>query len=131
VTAAFFVMALPHSDAFFVRAYPKGCTESFQDGHCKAFAYFGGVPTRISYDNSKVAVAAVAGARGRTPTREFLRLASHFLFGYRFCRVRWRRWRRRRPATASPRAAPGTPPAASRAAPATAGTAPSAPCRRR
>jgi len=88
VTAAFFVMTLPHSDAFFVRAYPKECTESFQDGHCRAFDYFGGVPTRISYDNSKVAVAAITGARGRTPTREFLRLASHFLFAHRFCRVR-------------------------------------------
>jgi transposase len=88
VTAAFFVMTLPHSDAFFVRAFPKECTESFQDGHVRAFEYFGGVPTRISYDNSKVAVAAITGARGRTPTREFLRLASHFLFAYRFCRVR-------------------------------------------
>jgi transposase len=88
VTAAVFVMTLPHSDAFFVRAFPKECTESFQDGHCRAFDFFGGVPTRISYDNSKVAVAAITGSRGRTPTREFLRLASHFLFNYRFCRVR-------------------------------------------
>src|SRR6516164_4208876 len=88
VTAAFFVMTLPHSDAFFVRAYPKECTESFQDGHVRAFDHFGGVPTRISYDNSKVAVAAITGARGRTPTRAFLRLASHFLFAHRFCRVR-------------------------------------------
>src|SRR5262245_63238366 len=88
VTAAFFVMTLPHSDACSVRVFPKECTESFQDGHVRAFAYFGGVPTRISYDNAKVAVAAVTGARGRTPTREFLRLASHFLFAYRFCRVR-------------------------------------------
>src|SRR5213079_659560 len=77
-----------HSDAFFVRAYPRECTESFQDGHVRAFDYLGGVPTRISYDNSKVAVAAVTGHRGRTPTREFLRLASHYLFAYRFCRVR-------------------------------------------
>ena len=75
VTAALFVMTLPHSDAFFVRAFPKECTESFQDGHVRAFEYFGGVPTRISYDNSKVAVAAITGPRGRTPTREFLRLA--------------------------------------------------------
>src|SRR6516165_9308019 len=88
VTAAFFVMTLPHSDAFFVRAFPRECTESFQDGHARAFDYFGGVPTRISYDNSKVAVAAITGVRGRTPTREFLRLASHFLFAHRFCRVR-------------------------------------------
>ena len=88
LTAAFFVMTLPHSDAFFVRAFPKECTESFQDGHARAFDYFGGVPTRISYDNSKIAVAAVVGQRGRAPAQEFLRLASHFLFGYRFCRVR-------------------------------------------
>jgi transposase len=88
VTAAVFVLTLPYSDAFFVRAFPKECTESFQDGHVRAFDYLGGVPTRISYDNSKVAVAAVTGHRGRTPTREFLRLASHYLFAYRFCRVR-------------------------------------------
>jgi transposase len=88
VTAAYFVMTLPHSDAFFVRAYPKECTETFQDGHVRAFEHFGGVPTRISYDNSRIAVAAIVGARGRTPTAEFLRLASHFLFAYRFCRVR-------------------------------------------
>jgi transposase len=88
VTAAVFVLTLPYSDAFFVRAFPKECTESFQDGHVRAFDFLGGVPTRISYDNSKVAVAAITGHRGRTPTREFLRLASHFLFAYRFCRVR-------------------------------------------
>src|SRR6476661_1683010 len=88
VTAAVFVLTLPHSDAFFVRAFPKECTESFQDGHVRAFEYLGGVPTRISYDNSKIAVAAITGHRGRTPTREFLRLASHYLFAYRFCRVR-------------------------------------------
>lgn len=88
VKAAYFVLTLPHSDAFFVRAFPRECTESFQDGHVRAFEYLGGVPTRISYDNSKIAVAAITGRRGRTPTREFLRLASHYLFAYRFCRVR-------------------------------------------
>ena len=40
------------------------------------------------YDNSKIAVASIVGHRGRTPTREFLRLASHFLFESHFCRVR-------------------------------------------
>src|SRR3712207_4164991 len=29
---AFLVMALPHSDAFFVRAYDRECTETFWDG---------------------------------------------------------------------------------------------------
>lgn len=88
VTAAFFVMTLPYSDAFFCCVFPRECTETFQEGHVRAFAYFGGVPTRISYDNSKIAVATIVGQRGAKPTREFLRLESHFLFEHRFCRVR-------------------------------------------
>lgn len=88
VTAALFVLALPHSDAVFVAAFPKECTETFQEGHVRAFRYLGGVPTRISYDNSRIAVATIVGGRGRTPTREFLRLQSHFLFAHHFCRVR-------------------------------------------
>lgn len=62
----FCVMPLPHSDAFFVQAFPRECTESFQKGHCRAFEFFGGVPTRISYDNSKIAVAKIVGRRGET-----------------------------------------------------------------
>lgn len=88
VTAAVFVLTLPHSDAFFVAAFPAECTETFQEGHARAFAHFGGVPARVSYDNSRLAVAAIVGQRGRTPTREFLRLQSHFLFEHHFCRVR-------------------------------------------
>ena len=84
--AHFAVMSLPYSDAFFVRAYPRECTESFQDAHAAACEFFGGVPTRIDYDNSKIAVRRIVGAERRL-TREFLRLESHFLFGHRFCRV--------------------------------------------
>jgi hypothetical protein len=40
------VMTLPYSDAFFVSAYPRECTETFQAGHVAAFEYFGGVPRR-------------------------------------------------------------------------------------
>ncbi len=32
VTAAYFVMTLPHSDAFFVRAFHKECTEKGLSG---------------------------------------------------------------------------------------------------
>ena len=66
-------MTLPYSDAFFMQAYPRECTESFQEGHKQAFEFFGGVPTRISYDNSKIAVAKITGSRDRKLTREFLR----------------------------------------------------------
>ena len=84
--AHFAVMSLPYSDAFFVRAYPRECTETFQDAHTAAFAFFGGVPVRTDYDNSKIAVARIVG-RERELTREFLRLEAHFLFRHRFCSV--------------------------------------------
>ena len=85
---AFFVMSLVYSDSFFVCVFPRECTESFQEGHRRAMEFFGGVPRRISYDNSKIAVSKIVGRRGETPTREFLRLQSHYLFDRHFCLVR-------------------------------------------
>jgi len=88
VQVALFVMTLPYSDAFFVQAFPRECTESFQEGHKRAISFFGGVPTRISYDNSKIAVTKITGSRERVLTREFLRLQSHYLYEAHFCLVR-------------------------------------------
>jgi transposase len=85
---ALFVMTLPYSDALFVRAFPRECTEAFLEGHARAFAFLGGVPRRISYDNSKIAVAEIVGDRQRKVTDAFLRLKSHHLFADHFCRVR-------------------------------------------
>jgi transposase len=34
-----------------VKAYPAETTEAFLDGHVSAFAFFGGVPLSILYDN--------------------------------------------------------------------------------
>src|SRR3954453_23746305 len=82
---ALFVMTLPYSDALFVRAFPRECTEAFLEGHVRAFAFLGGVPRRISYDNLKIAVARITGGRGRVVTREFQRLKSHHLFEAHFC----------------------------------------------
>jgi transposase len=84
--AAFAVMTLPFSDAWHLSAYPRECTETFQAAHVAAFEFFGGVPTRTSYDNTTIAVKKVVG-RERDLTREFLRLESHFLFAHHFCRV--------------------------------------------
>jgi transposase len=85
--AALGVMTLPFSDAYFVSAYPRECTETFQAAHVAAFGFFGGVPTKIDYDNTTIAVAKVLRGADRVLTREFLRLGSHFLFDHRFCRV--------------------------------------------
>ncbi len=85
---AVFVMTLPYSDAIFCCAFPRECTEAFLEGHVRAFAFLGGVPRRISYDNLKIAVAKILGGRSREVTAEFLRLRSHHLFESHFCRVR-------------------------------------------
>jgi transposase len=86
--AALFVLTLPHGNARFGCLFPRGCTEAFHDGHARAFAFFGGVPSLISYDNSKLAVAKFTGPNQRRLTQEFLRLQTHFAFASHFCRVR-------------------------------------------
>jgi len=85
---AFFVMVLPYADAFFVMAFERECTESYWEGHVRAFEFFGGVPSRISYDNTRVLVAKIVGAHERKLTDGFLKLQSHYLFREHFCRVR-------------------------------------------
>ena len=55
--------------------------------HVRAFEFFGGVATKIAYDNTTVAVKKVLEGPNRELTTEFLRLESHFLFTHRFCRV--------------------------------------------
>lgn len=86
--AMLFVISLPYSDAFFVAAYPRECTETFQDGHARAFEFFGGVPNRISYDNARTSVSKILGAHERTLAHGFVQLQSHYLFKEHFCQVR-------------------------------------------
>ena len=64
--AHFLAMDLPHSDDCFVIAFPAETTEAFLEGHARAFEYFGAVPTRILYDNTKIAVARILGGEERT-----------------------------------------------------------------
>ena len=86
--AAFFVMVLPHSDACFVMAFPRECTETFQEGHVRAFGFFDAVPKRITYDNTTVCVSKIIGSRDRKLTAAFEHLLSHYLFDHHFCLVR-------------------------------------------
>ena len=81
-----FVMDLPHSDGCFVKAYPAETTEAFLDGHVSAFAFLGGVPRSILYDNTRLAVARILGDGRRKRTRAFTELQSHYLFEDRFGR---------------------------------------------
>jgi transposase len=84
--AALGVITLPYSDTYFLSAYPRECTETFQAAHVAGFEFFGAVPLRTSYDNTTIAVTKVMG-RERELTRAFLALESHYLFTHHFCRV--------------------------------------------
>src|SRR5271166_3629817 len=85
--AHYLAIDLPHSDDCFVMAFPAETTEAFLQGHIHAFAYFGGVPTSILYDNTKLAVARILGDGTRQKTRAFSELQSHYLFAKKFGRT--------------------------------------------
>lgn len=82
----FLCMDLPYADDCFVAIFPAENTESFCEGHNRAFAYFGGAPRTILYDNTGIAVAETTGDGERKPTGEFSRLRSHYLFEAKFGR---------------------------------------------
>src|ERR1039457_769702 len=84
--AHFLAMDMPYSDDCFVMAFPAETTEAFLEGHARAFEYFGAVPTRILYDNTKIAVARILGGEERKTTKAFLELQSHYLFADKFGR---------------------------------------------
>ena len=84
--AHYLAMDLPQSDDCFVMAFPAETTEAFLEGHHQAFAYLGGVPRRILYDNTKLAVGQILGDGTRTKTQAFSELQSHYLFEERFGR---------------------------------------------
>lgn len=82
----FLCMDLPHSDDSFVVMFPAENTEAFLEGHNRAFAWFGGVPRTLLYDNTKIAVKEITGDGERKPTEAFSGLQSHYLFAARFGR---------------------------------------------
>lgn len=84
--AHYLVRDLPQSDDCFVAAFPAETTEAFLEGHVHAFAHFGGVPTRILYDNTRIAVAKILGGEERQRTRAFSELQSYYLFADKFGR---------------------------------------------
>jgi len=69
---SFFVLA-PYSDAFFVQAFERECTETFWTGHVSAFEFFGGVPHTITGDNTRVAVSFLTDANPPITSRNWLR----------------------------------------------------------
>jgi transposase len=61
----FFVMRMNYSRKLFVMAFPTQRQEAFFEAHVQAFAFFGGVPKRITYDNLTTAVKRIVREGGR------------------------------------------------------------------
>jgi transposase len=80
--AYFFVIDLPHSDAYFVRAYPAAAAEAeaWIDGHVRAFAFFDRVPQSVLYDNGRCLVSNIQPDGTRVCAALFNGLQSHYLF---------------------------------------------------
>ncbi|MFZ1874882.1 MAG: IS21 family transposase, partial [Chania sp.] len=71
---------LAYSRQMFVIAYPRETQEMVLDAHVKAFAFFGGVPRKMIYDNLKTVVQTVFAGKSRRFNGRFLTLANHYLF---------------------------------------------------
>lgn len=71
---------LAYSRQMFVVAYPRETQEMVLDAHNRAFAFFGGVPIRMIYDNLKTVVDAILVGKDRQFNRRFMALANHYLF---------------------------------------------------
>ena len=71
---------LTFSRQMFVAAYPRETQEMVFDAHNRAFAFFGGVPQRMVYDNLKAVVEAIFIGKERQFNRRFMVLANHYLF---------------------------------------------------
>lgn len=82
----FFVFDLPHSGAFFCKAYPAETTEAIQDGFVSGFEFFGGVPEDCLLDNTKLAVAQILSNGERVLAERYVQLVSHYVFKPRFGR---------------------------------------------
>lgn len=85
VQVQLFVFRLCYSRKIFLMAFPTQRQETFFAGHVAAFAYIGGVPQRIIYDNLKTAVKRVLEGRNRQEQKSFVAFRSHYLFESRFC----------------------------------------------
>ena len=87
VAVQLFVMRLCYSRRTFAMAFPTQRQEAFFDGHVRAFAFFGGVPQRISYDNLTTAVRPIFTGRTRQEQRAFTAFRSYYLFDSHFCNL--------------------------------------------
>jgi transposase len=85
ITVQLFLMWLCYSRRLFVMAFPNQKQEAFFLGHVQAFAFFGGIPQRLTYDNLKAAVYRVLTGKNRQEQASFIQFRSHYLFESHYC----------------------------------------------
>jgi len=79
------VMTWSYSNAPFALALPTERTEAILHGMSEAFAFFGGVPAEVWWDNPTTVAIHILRGRERTLHSRYAALASHYLFAPRFC----------------------------------------------
>lgn len=85
VEVALFCLRAKASKVPFVVAYPTERLEAFLAGHVEAFAFFGGVPAEVWYDNPRTAVTKILAGPARIEHELFSALRAHYLFESSFC----------------------------------------------
>jgi transposase len=80
-----FCLRLGYSKQPFVTALPTRAQEAFFEGHVRAFAFLGGVPRELVYDNLRAAVKRILEGQSREEQTAFIAFRSHYLFKSRFC----------------------------------------------
>ncbi|MDZ4168884.1 MAG: IS21 family transposase [Coriobacteriia bacterium] len=80
-----FVMLLGFSRFLYVEFATSCATDAFLSAHARAFAYFGGMPRRVLYDNAKV-VALVHSRTVVTFNEALMDFAGRFGFSPQLCR---------------------------------------------
>lgn len=85
VTIRLFTIRLCYAHRTFAMAFPTERQEAFFLGHVQAFAFFGGVPRRVSYDNLTTAVQPIFTGRTRQEQLAFTAFRSYYLFDSHFC----------------------------------------------
>jgi transposase len=79
------IAAWAYSHYGFAWAAPSERTEAILAGLVEAFAFFGGVPHEVWWDNPTTVVAQIFTGRDRRPNPYYAALASHYTFEPLFC----------------------------------------------
>lgn len=82
-----FVASVPGAVLRFCQLYPNKAKEAWGDFHERAFAFFGGIPQKLVYDNDSVLIKSVIG-NDHKQTKFSLGLDEHYGFASHFCNVR-------------------------------------------